>query len=108
MIKEIFKKCKTLNISEERTISDEYLELVFESKETDKWSNLFTEIFGPAAKPAGAKPTKEDLVLTKDYGGIYFNQTLFKKDFSGVAIMAMFWPWQNGVLTTLKVTVLQK
>lgn len=106
MLKGIIEKCSTLNIYEKRSMTDKYCELVFYSKDTDKWNKIFNNIFHQAVKPAEAKSTKDDLRLTKDYGGICDNQTLFKKEFEGTTIIAMFWPWQDGVYTTLKVAVL--
>jgi len=106
-IKEIFEKCKTLNIYEERTMQEDYLELVFYTKETGQWDKLFTAILGEAAKPAGKKPAPADLTLTKEYGGVYDNQTLYKKKFDNGTIVAMFWPWQDAVRTTLKVALVK-
>jgi hypothetical protein len=75
---EIIDKCSTLGVYEERCITDEYGELVFYNGEIDEWKKMLADIFGPAIKPAGVKPTKDDLHLTKDYGGIRVDQTLFK------------------------------
>ncbi len=105
-LKEIVEKFKELNVYEQRSVSDEYVELVFYSKEIDKWNKALVDILGPALKPAGVEPTKDDQDLTEDYGGIFGNQTLFKKEFDGVTVLAMFWPWQNGTYTTLKAALL--
>jgi hypothetical protein len=107
-LKEIIEKFSALGISEERHSDAEYDERVFYSKEIDNWNKVLTDILGPAIKPAGVKPTKEDLQLTEAYGGIYDNQTLFKKEFEGVCVMAMFWTWQDKVHTTLKMVLLRK
>jgi hypothetical protein len=107
ILKEIIEKCSTLNVYKKRCITDKYCELVFYSKDIDEWNKVFTDIFGQAIKPVGTKPTKDDLHLTKDCSGIYDNQTLFKKEFDDATIIAMFWPWQDGTLTTLKITVLE-
>ena len=106
-LKEIVEKFNELDVYEQRCVSDEYVELVFYSKEIDKWDKVLIDILGPAVKPAGVKPTKDDQDLTKDYGGIFDNQTLFKKDFDGVGVLAMFWPWQDGTYTTLKAALLK-
>jgi len=104
----MIEKCNKLNIKEERAISDEYAEVVFFSKDIDQWNKILSEILGPAAKPEGREPTKEDLDLTKDYGGVYDNQTLFRRELDGVLVIAMFWPWQDNVHTTLKIACLKK
>ena len=108
ILKEIIDMCSELNIYEKRCISDEYSEIVFYSRDTDEWSSIFTEIMGPAAKPKGEKPTSYDASLTKDYGGIFDNQTLFKKDYEGAVVIVMLWPWQGGDYTTLKMVYLEK
>lgn len=107
-IKEIFEKCSKLNIYEERTVSSDYLELVFYTKETDQWNKLMVDILGEVVKPAGKKPTPADSELAKEYGGVYDNQTLFKKDFDEGTVLAMFWPWQDSVRTTLKLAFIKK
>jgi hypothetical protein len=107
-LKEIINKCDTLSIHEERCLNDEFCELVFYTKETDEWNRVFADILGPAIKPAGAKPTEDDQYLTKDYGGIWDHQTLFKKEFDGVTVIAMFWPWQDGIHTTAKMALTRK
>jgi len=104
-LKEIIEKCNTLAVREKRSVTDEYCELVFYSKDTDEWDKVFTEIFGKAVKPSGTKPTKEDLRLTENYGGIHANQTLYKKEADNTTIIAMFWPWQDNSNTTLKLAV---
>jgi len=106
--KEIVERCSTLRIYEKRRIADDYKELVFYSKDTDQWHKIFTDILNPAIKPEGVKPTKDDLALTRDYGGISDNQTLFKKEYEDATVIAMFWPWQDGAYTTLKMISLQK
>ena len=106
-LKDILEKCNGLEVSERRFISSEYAELVFLTKETDKWNSVFVDILGRAVKPAGVKPTADDLAVTKDYDGIYDNQILFKKDFDNISVMVMFWPWQDNTHTTLKLVVIK-
>ena len=105
-LREIIEKCSTLSVHEERCITDEYGELVFYNREIDEWKKILADIFGPAIKPAGVKPTKHDLNLTNDYGGIRVDQTLFKKEFDDYTVIAMFWPWGNNTHTTLKMALL--
>ncbi len=107
-LKEIFEQCSILNVMDERCISDDYVWLVFSNEEAQKWNELFADILGPAIKPAGVTPSQEDLVLTKDYGGIRKDQTLFKKEFDDYTVIAMFWPWQDKVRTTLKMVLFKR
>lgn len=89
-------------------MTDEYVELVFYNKKLREWDKIFSNILGPAKKPAGVKPSQDDLHLTKDYGGIWVNQTLFTKEFDDFTVIAMYWPWQDHVYTTLKMAHLRK
>ncbi len=106
VIREIVKKCDSLTVYQRRITDDNYCELVFYSKEIAAWEKILTNILGKAVKYPKAKPTKEDICLTKDYGGICDNQTLFRKDFQNTTLIAMFWPWQNLIHTTLKIAVI--
>jgi hypothetical protein len=107
-LREIVERCSMLEVDEERSHSDKYRELVFYKQEMDAWERIIAEVLGPAVKPPGKKPTKDHLRLTKDYGGIWDGQTLFKKDFNGVTVIAMFWPWQDGIHATLKIALLER
>jgi len=107
-LKEIIEKCSKLSVYEQRYITGDYDELVFYNREIDKWNKIFTAVLGPPIKPAGVEPTKDDLRLTRDYGGIDDNQTLFKKEFDDVTVIAMFWPWGDDIHTTLKIIFLKR
>ncbi|NIQ39129.1 MAG: hypothetical protein GTN81_11120 [Proteobacteria bacterium] len=107
-LKEIIDKGSMRNIYEVRHITDDYVELVLWNKKLDKWNTILCDTLGPPKKPAGAKPSKRDLDLTQDHGGIWINQTLFRKDFGNLTVIAMYWPWQNDVHTTLKMANLKK
>ncbi len=106
-LKEIAERFEKLAIYEQRRLSDNYNELVFYSKESDKWQEVLSGILGPAVKPVGAKPSSASLALTKDYGGIHSDQTLFKGEFGSVTVVAMLWPWQDATHTTLKIILLE-
>jgi len=101
-LKEITQKCETLDVYEKRCIDENQVELVFFTKDTQAWNLALTDILGPPAKSQGARPTESDLEITKSYGGICANQTLFTKTHENTTLIAMFWPWGNGSHTTLK------
>jgi hypothetical protein len=107
-LQDINGKIKDLTVFEKRKMTDEYTEIVFFNNDIDKWNSALSDILGPALKPAGVKPSKEIQTLANSYGGIYENQTLFKKDFEDSVVMAMYWPWQNNKHTTLKIVLLKK
>ena len=107
-LKEVFAQLGSLPIEEERSVSEDYLEVVFLNKESGNWNKALSGIFGPAVKPAGQAPSSEDDALTSDFGGVFDNQTLFRKDMDGRCMIAMFWPWQDKEHTTLKMALLKK
>ena len=104
-LEDISKRYSHLNICEKRASTAEYCELVFYSKETDDWNKVIASFLGPPIKTAGVKPSKHDMHLTEEFGGISDNQTLFS---DGTSIIAMFWPWQDAAHTTLKLALLKK
>lgn len=107
-LKEVIAKCSDLEVQEERSLNDGYVELVFFTKDQDAWSKALAQDLGEPIKPAGVEPSKEQSALTEAYGGVFANQTLFNKDFNGTRILAMFWPWQDKEHTTLKLALLKK
>ena len=107
-LKNIIEECLALNIYEKRLITDGEGELVFYSKDISAWNKLLSDMLGPALKPKGVRPTKDDEMLTRAHGGIRSDQTLFKKDYNNAIVIAMLWPWQSGEYTTLKIIFMGK
>jgi len=107
-LKEIFEECKKLQICERRDMTDEYMEFVFYTRDVALWNALFSNILGPAVKAAGIKASLDATRLAGRFGGIWDNQTLYKKDIESGMIMVMFWPWQDSKHTTAKLAYLKK
>lgn len=107
-IDDIIQKCMQFEIYQQRTVSEDYAEIVMYTKEIFKWKIIFDEIFGEPASPAGIKPTKEDLELTHAFGGLFDDQTLYAGEIDGQRIIVMFWPWQDGKRVTIKIAFLKK
>lgn len=108
ILKDIIEQSNALKIHEKRSLGEDFYEIVFYNIDIDKWNKLFTDILGPAIKPAGVRPAKKDFYLTKDYGSIRDDQTIFKKEFDGFSVVAMFWPWQDNTHTTLKLYLIKR
>ena len=89
-----------------RCDQDDYYEVVVLNDEIESWEKTLTSILGPARKPKGVKPSKDDLNLTKASGGIRVNQTLFERSFGDYSVIAKFWPWEDNEHTTLKMAQL--
>ncbi len=104
-IAKIVTQLEELGIQERRSIRDDYNELVLLN--TPALLKTLTDIFGPAVKKPGEKPSNKMAELTRNYGGIWDNQALFKKDSQNGTIIAMFWPWNDEEHVTLKIAVIK-
>ena len=107
-LKEITDCFSELEIAEKRSISDEFVELVFQRQEVDEWQRILTAFLGPPVKPKGQAPSKQDLILTSKTGGIRIEQTLFEKEFENGSVIAKFWPWKDNIHITLRMAKLVK
>lgn len=107
-LNEILKECEKLEIKRKKKIKDDYLELVIFAKDIDKWSALLTDILGPVKKHKKRKPSPDEKKITKNFGGIRPDQTLYQKDFQDFTILAMLWPWKDKELITLKIPMIEK
>ncbi|MFH2138451.1 MAG: hypothetical protein ABII88_08070 [Candidatus Omnitrophota bacterium] len=107
MLKGLMDKCAGFNIERERRVSEEYVEIVIFTADIAKWSDVFASEFGAPTKPAGIAPTSEHQELTADFGGISAGQILFSKKSGDDVVIIMFWPWQDGMHTTLKMVLLK-
>ncbi len=107
-LRQIIERYSMLRVDEVRCDSNKYGELIFYGEDIDEWHRIFADVFGPAVKPGGKKPTKDQKRLTKDYGGVWTDQTLFRKECEGVTVIAMFWPWRDKIHVTLKMALLEE
>jgi hypothetical protein len=103
---DILVQARDLGIYERRSLSDEYCELVFFSRDLDAWLRILSGSLGVPRKPAGREPTQADLGLTSNTGGIRINQTLFEKELGGKTVIAKIWPWDDERYMTLKMAML--
>ena len=105
---ELIEKILTLNIFDKRVVSEDYDEVVIFNNQIDHINSILQDYFGEPVKAAGAKPTKDDLRATSDFGGLWMDQTLYKKQQQDITEIAMLWPWQDNVHTTLKIARIKK
>ena len=105
--KDVSQKGSDLKIYQQREISEDGCEIVFFSRDTEQWNAVLSDVLGPVTKPAGAKPSGQDAKLTKPFGGIWADQTLYSKEIEQGTVIAMLWPWQNNEQTTLKITLVK-
>lgn len=106
--KQIIDSLNDVEIYQHRKVVDNYAEIVIMSKDILVCTEVIQQILGQPQSAAGIEPTDEDIELTKAFGGLAGNQTLFRKDFADNIIISMFWPWQDGEHITVKVVCLEK
>ncbi len=102
-IQSLRQKLNRLEIFEQRRQEDDYQEFVVFNWQSSDLAEVLSSELGPAVKPAGMKPSRDFQNLTKKFGGIFDNQTLFKKESGSAVILAMLWPWSDNEHTTLKI-----
>jgi len=107
-LNEITKRFECLRISEKRLNNEGYCELIVYTEDKEKWTNILNEIFGPPMKAEGIDPSKHDCQLTAHCGGIRKNQISFMREVDDSIIVAVLWPWNNGICTTLKISKIKK
>ena len=83
----------------------EYAQLVFNRRELPEWYQVLVKLLGPPIKTKGQPVTENLIQITEDFGEIFDHQTLFLLEKDNQRILAMFWPWRDRDLITLKVMV---
>lgn len=86
-----------------RADTETYTEIVIPRDSLPAMITVMDRFFGSAAKPEGQKPSPEQVHLTARHGGIRPDQILYVRAGGEDGAMAMFWPWGNGLLITVKI-----
>lgn len=107
-LNKIISKFGHLTVTEERCVTDEFVDLVFLNSDLPSWYEILSDALGLPVKPQGKMPSAKDLELTSNTGGIRIEQTLFEKEFEEGTVIAKFWPWQDDRHTTLRMALLLK
>lgn len=107
-LNDIMTACDSLKRSEVRTIQGDQADLVVDNTDLSDWQEKLIGFLGQPNKQPGTRPDATAKALSKPFGGIQKEQTLFSKLFYNHCIIAMFWPWQNNQYTTLKLFVISK
>ena len=107
-LKKIIESFGQLEVTENRCVSDEFIELVFLNKDLSAWHRILSDTLGFPVKPQGQTPSAKDLELTSKTGGIRIEQTLFEREFDEGTVIGKFWPWKDNKHTTLRMALLLK
>jgi hypothetical protein len=100
---DLVKLLKKLPFDEIRKEYDGYFEFVVSVQHLQQVYPHFEAYYGAPFKPPGMAANAKAQTLTKNYGGIQTQQTLYyagRED--GIADCAMIWPWNDGKHATIK------
>jgi len=107
-LKKIINSLSMMNFHQKRCETEDFYEIVFFNKDQDEWNRIISAFLGAPIKAKGVEPSKKDLELTRESGSIRVEQTLFEREFDDEIIIAKFWPWQDDIHTTLRMSYLEK
>jgi len=99
----IKKDVSSISFDTLRVDCDNIFEAVVAKNEVSKLIERLEKFFGPPAWPSKDKLTFQVRQLIDGYGGIMPGQTLYLHNEGSFSVLAMLWPWQDGVRTTVKI-----
>jgi len=99
----IKKDIKALTFDSLRTDCDNFFEGVIVKNELDKLNAELKSFLGEPVYPSQGRLAHDVKETVDSFGGIMPGQTLYYKDSGSNRIIAMLWPWQDGVRTTVKI-----
>lgn len=100
---DFLKQALSIRNDHVRTETEAYTEIVIHRDSLAAMLDVMNRFFGSAAKAEGQKPSPEQVHLTSRHGGIRADQILYIRTAAEDSAMAMFWPWSNGTLITVKI-----
>jgi hypothetical protein len=100
--KSIREEINCLEFEALRTDCDNYFEAVVVKSELTKLNDRLKKPSGEPAWPSKTRLSFKMEEAVNGFGGIMPGQTLYCKD-GTESFLAMLWPWQDGVRTTVKI-----
>lgn len=98
---EVRKELKNVLFEQLREDRDDYFEAVVVKNELAKLSASLEKLLGSVISASQIPKNIEESV--EEFGGVTKGQTLYFKDDGRGKIIAMLWPWQDGIHTTVKI-----
>ena len=99
---DLVKQLKKIPFDEIRKEYEGYFEFVVSVRHLLHLYPIFERYYGVPFKPPGIAPSLKAQSVTKNYGGIQMQQTLYYVDRDGISDCAMIWPWNDGNHATVK------
>ena len=101
---EMLNKIKGIPLLQLQEQQDKFFGVVMKTDQLQVLEPLLASFFGLPLKPPHSQVTPEVARITRPYGGIMENQTLyFRRQYQERSILAMIWPWNDGSNFTLKI-----
>lgn len=100
---ELLAEIQKLRREEQRSLTEDYLEIVVSKDGLDPLNKVLAGYFGSPLKPEGSAPSGEANRHAKPYGGIRKDQTLYFRQAEGYSEYAFLWPWGSGTRITIKI-----
>ena len=100
---ELLTEVQKLKHEEQRSQTEEYLEIVVSRESLEPLLQILTAYFGQPFKPEGALPLGAAEQRAKPYGGIRKDQTMYFRQDEDHFECALLWPWGNGTRITVKI-----
>ncbi len=99
----IKKVVKNFSFDSLRTDCDNFFEGVVTKEELEKLNAQLKNFLGEPVYPSKNRLSYKIQETVDGFGGVMPGQTLYYKNLGSDSIIAMLWPWQDGVRTTLKI-----
>ncbi|MDP3919273.1 MAG: hypothetical protein Q8R76_00480 [Candidatus Omnitrophota bacterium] len=100
---ELLAAMKKIKCDEMRKGEAGYLEMVITKSEMAPMTSVLQSYFGEPLKPEGQAPSGDANQVSKPYGGIRRDQTMYHHKSEANTEVALLWPWGNGTSITVKV-----
>lgn len=100
---QLLEEIKKHPLQELRAHSENYFEAVVSMTKLVDVEGVLVSYFGVPLKPASLPPSSNANRLSKPYGGIRREQTMYFREREGGSEIAFLWPWGCRTLVTLKI-----
>lgn len=100
---EIKKEVKNITFETLRMDSDSRFEAVMVKDGLANLTAILERFFGPPAWPSQSEMSPQVEGIINGFGGIMPGQTLYFWSQGSDTILAMLWPWQDGMHITVKI-----
>jgi hypothetical protein len=97
------KDVKAFNFEALRADCDNFFEGVIAQQELEKLSLQLKNMMGEPVFPSKSRLPYKLQETVNGLGGIMPGQTLYYKTSDTDSILAMLWPWKDGLRTTIKI-----